>query len=181
MRLIYANCLSCHNSEKHKGGLELITRAAALKGGDDGPVIVPGKPDKSLILKALAPDADPHMPPKKQLTTNQIGLMRRWITAGASWDEATLTKASAPREVVLGSLPNSYQPVFAIVLSLDGKQLAISRGNRILVHEISAANFRCRQKWKRIEMPFAHFSGVRMAGFWRAAAFAKSLCGTRRR
>ena len=36
MRLLYANCLSCHNAEKHKGGLELTSRAAALKGGIPG-------------------------------------------------------------------------------------------------------------------------------------------------
>src|SRR5206468_7065274 len=71
MRLLYANCLGCHSADKHKGGLQLASRAAALKGGDDGPVLVPGKPDKSLLLKALSADADPHMPPKKQLSTNQ--------------------------------------------------------------------------------------------------------------
>src|SRR5436190_14528271 len=67
MRLLSANCLSCHNAEKHKGGLQLLTRPDALKGGDDGPVLVPGKPNESALFKALAADADPHMPPKKQL------------------------------------------------------------------------------------------------------------------
>src|SRR5438093_7286336 len=90
MRLLYANCLSCHNAEKHKGGLELTSRAAALKGGEDGPVIVPGHPDKSILLKALAPDADPHMPPKKQLSSDQIQLLRRWIGAGAPWNQTAL-------------------------------------------------------------------------------------------
>ncbi len=87
MRLLSANCLSCHNAEKHKGGLQLLSRGDALKGGDGGPVLVPGKPNESALFKALAPDADPHMPPKKQLSTNQIELMRRWIAAGAPWDE----------------------------------------------------------------------------------------------
>ena len=79
MRLLYANCLSCHNAEKHKGGLELSSRTAALKGREDGPVIVPGQPDKSALLKALALDADPHMPPKKQLTNVQREAVREWI------------------------------------------------------------------------------------------------------
>ncbi|HEY0552407.1 MAG TPA: c-type cytochrome domain-containing protein, partial [Verrucomicrobiae bacterium] len=141
MRLLSANCLSCHNAEKHKGGLQLLRRGDALKGGDDGPVLVPGKPSESAFFQALAPDADPHMPPKKQLSTNQIELMRRWIAAGAAWDENALAKASAPREVSLGSLPASYQPVFALALSPDGQRLAIGRGNRLLIHDISATNF----------------------------------------
>jgi mono/diheme cytochrome c family protein len=141
MRLLSANCLSCHNAEKHKGGLQLLSRGDALKGGDDGPVLVPGKPNESALFKALASDADPHMPPKKQLSTNQIELMRRWVAAGAPWDENALAKAAAPREVSLGSLPASYQPVFALALSPDGQRLAIGRGNRILIHELSATNF----------------------------------------
>jgi WD40 repeat protein len=141
MRLLYANCLSCHNTEKHKGGLELTSRAAALRGGDDGPVIVSGKPEKSLLLKALASDADPHMPPKKQLSTNQIELVRRWISNGALWNQSALEKASAPREVVMESLPAIYQPVFALAVSPDGKRIAIGRGNNIVVHDLSATNF----------------------------------------
>jgi len=141
MRLLYAHCLSCHNSEKHKGGLQLITRELALKGGEDGAVLVPGKPNESLLLKVLAADSDPHMPPKKQLSTNQIQLVRRWIAAGAPWDPAALAKASAPREVVLGPVPDSYRPVLALALSPDGERVAIGRGNRILVHDTANTNF----------------------------------------
>jgi mono/diheme cytochrome c family protein len=86
MRFLQANCLGCHNAEKHKGGLELTSRDALLKGGDGGAVILPGKPEQSALFKALAPDADPHMPPKKQLSTNQIALVRKWIAAGAPWE-----------------------------------------------------------------------------------------------
>lgn len=141
MRLLQANCLSCHNAEKQKGGLELGTRDAALKGGDTGPALVPGKPVDSLLLKVLASDADPHMPPKKQLATNQIDLVRRWIAAGAKWDAAALAKASAPREVKLERLPESYAPVFTIALSPDGKQVAFGRGEKIAIHSITTTNF----------------------------------------
>jgi WD40 repeat protein/mono/diheme cytochrome c family protein len=141
MQLLHANCLSCHNEEKHKGGLQLHTRSAVLKGGDNGPVIVAGKPKESSLFRVLSPEADPHMPPKKQLNTNQIDLVRRWILAGAPWDEATLAKASAPRNVNLGAAPVSYQPVFALALSADGRRLAVGRGNRIAVHDLAATNF----------------------------------------
>jgi WD40 repeat protein/mono/diheme cytochrome c family protein len=141
MRVLHANCLSCHNSEKHKGGLELTSRVAALKGGENGAVMVPGQPDKSLLVQALSPDADPHMPPKKQLSTNQIELLRRWIAAGAPWDEAALAKAAAPREVALENLPTTFSPVFALAISPDAKQLAVGRGNALMIYDTSATNF----------------------------------------
>src|SRR5687767_4408418 len=112
MRLLHNNCLSCHNAEKEKGGLQLTSRSALLKGGDSGSVVLPGKPDKSLIVQVLASDADPHMPPKKQLSTNQIQTMRRWVAAGAPWDDTALARAAAPRQVALEKLPDTYQPAF---------------------------------------------------------------------
>ena len=49
------NCYKCHShdSEKVKGGLLLDTRDGLLKGGDTGPAIVPGNPEKSLMIKAV--------------------------------------------------------------------------------------------------------------------------------
>src|ERR1051325_8832950 len=46
-------CVKCHGAEKQKGGLRLDSREAALKGGDTGPAIVPGHPEKSLLLKLV--------------------------------------------------------------------------------------------------------------------------------
>src|SRR6185436_12513862 len=104
-------------------------------------VILPCKPEQSALFKALAPEADPHMPPKKQLSTNQIALVRKWIAVGAPWDEVALAKASAPREVKLGELPASYRPVLALALSPDGTRLAIGRGNQVIIHDVAVTNF----------------------------------------
>src|SRR5437899_1191446 len=60
-------CYKCHSerAEKVKGGLLLDTRARMLKGGESGPAIVPGDPDKSLLIKAVRySDPDLQMPPK---------------------------------------------------------------------------------------------------------------------
>jgi hypothetical protein len=141
MRLVRDNCLACHNADKHKGGLILATRNGLLAGGDDGAVISPGDADKSLLYKALLPDADPHMPPKKQLKPRQIQAVKDWIAAGAEWDEATLAEKSRRENVQLAELPAGYQPVLALALSPDGKRLAIGRGNRLVVHNLEATNF----------------------------------------
>jgi hypothetical protein len=59
------SCTRCHGEEKQKGGLRLDSREAALKGGDDGKMIVPGKSKESLLVAAIAQVHDDiAMPPK---------------------------------------------------------------------------------------------------------------------
>ncbi len=79
--LFDVQCVKCHGPIEQKGGLELDTPQAVLKGGDDGAVIIPGKPDESPLFQHLAPGADPHMPPKKQLSDTEREIVRSWIAA----------------------------------------------------------------------------------------------------
>ena len=86
--LLIEHCLKCHDgaaSEKPKGGLALNTRDGWAKGGEHGPAIVPGQPDKSLLIRALRyTDKDLQMPPKgKQLSASQIALFEEWVRLGA--------------------------------------------------------------------------------------------------
>jgi len=81
------NCYKCHStqSEKVKGGLLLDSRDGLLKGGENGPAIVPGNPDQSLLIKAIRyTDPDLQMPPKdKKLTDQQISDLTAWVKMGA--------------------------------------------------------------------------------------------------
>ncbi|MEW6306148.1 MAG: c-type cytochrome domain-containing protein [Verrucomicrobiota bacterium] len=141
MEVLRVNCLSCHNDEKEKGGLSLATRERALKGGDNGPAFKSGKPDASALVKALAADADPHMPPKKQLADNQINLLKSWVKAGAKWDAAALAETGLTiKPVTLTPLPASYHPVLALALSPDAKSLAVARANRISICAVGQTN-----------------------------------------
>src|SRR5438552_11574337 len=84
------NCVRCHGPEKPKGALRLDTRAGALKGGDSGTPLVPGKPDQSPLYTSttLPTDDDKHMPPKGDpLKKEETELLRRWIEQGAQWPE----------------------------------------------------------------------------------------------
>lgn len=78
------HCVKCHGPIEQKSGLELDTPEAIQKGGDGGPVIVPGNPAQSRLYQYLAADSDPHMPPKKQLTEEQREAVREWISAMAA-------------------------------------------------------------------------------------------------
>src|SRR4051794_17539733 len=85
--LLADNCYKCHSqlSEKVKGGLLLDTREGTLKGGETGAAIVPGDPEKSLLIKAVRyTDPDLQMPPKnKKLSEAQIADLVAWVKMGA--------------------------------------------------------------------------------------------------
>ena len=94
--ILKAHCFDCHGEgEKLSGGLDLRLRRLMLKGGDDGPVIVPGKPDKSLLFTMVHRG---EMPKRgKKLAGEQIELVRSWIAAGAK------TLRAEPAELAKGS------------------------------------------------------------------------------
>ncbi len=81
------NCYKCHSVEenKAKGGLTMDTKAGLLKGGENGPIVVPGDLDKSQIITAINYlDPDLQMPPKgEKLTAQQIADLTAWVKMGA--------------------------------------------------------------------------------------------------
>jgi len=89
--LLSKNCHACHGPEKQKAALRWDDRAIALKGGENGPVIVPGKSAASRMIHLVAGlEPDSLMPPSGKggpLTSEQIGLLRAWIDQGADWPE----------------------------------------------------------------------------------------------
>ena len=109
--LLKKNCISCHGVSP-KGGLRLDSRQAVLKGGKSGAAVIPGHPEKSLLIKAVGYQHEKlKMPPKKALSKSQVATLVRWVAEGAAWD------SPAPAEVaafeVDPELRNfwSFQPV----------------------------------------------------------------------
>ena len=97
------NCYRCHSIEKGKakGGLTLDSREGVLKGGEDGPVIKPGDPANSVLIKAISyDDPDLQMPPKgEKLSSEQIAALTEWVKMGAPdpRDEGVTTPGAARR------------------------------------------------------------------------------------
>ena len=85
--VLVKKCYECHSVKtKAKGGLVLDSRAGVLQGGSSGTVLVPGKPEKSLLIRVLkGQEEDMDMPPKEEnrLTENQIADFERWVRMGA--------------------------------------------------------------------------------------------------
>jgi mono/diheme cytochrome c family protein len=106
--ILAANCYDCHGDGR-MGGLRLDSREALLKGGRSGPALVPGDPDKSLIIQAVQHTSEKlKMPKGGRLRPDEIAALTEWVRAGAPWFNvaapttpataaaATPTAASAP-------------------------------------------------------------------------------------
>jgi formylglycine-generating enzyme required for sulfatase activity/mono/diheme cytochrome c family protein len=88
--ILESTCLSCHGAERPKGGLRLDTRVNAVKGGDNGTAMVPGKPAESpLYSSTVLPSGHENiMPPKGDpLAREQTEKLRLWIEQGAPWPD----------------------------------------------------------------------------------------------
>jgi cytochrome c553 len=82
--LLVQRCHKCHGATVQKGKLRLDSRSAALAGGENGPAVVPGKPQKSLLVDAIN-HGSREMPPDGKLSEAQIASLTRWIEQGAVW------------------------------------------------------------------------------------------------
>jgi uncharacterized membrane protein len=84
------NCSNCHGEAKKKGGLRLDSKEAIFAGGENGPVVVPGHPGKSeLIRRVSLPSGHKEVMPSKGklLSDHEIKTLKVWIEKGAPWPE----------------------------------------------------------------------------------------------
>jgi hypothetical protein len=110
-------CFECHGPHKQRGGLRLDGRAHAIKGGDSGPALTPGKADQSeLVRRIMLPKgAEGVMPDRGEtLTKAQIDILRRWVNEGAVWPSdakvATHWAYVAPKRPALPSVKKTDWP-----------------------------------------------------------------------
>jgi mono/diheme cytochrome c family protein len=88
-QILAERCLQCHGEKKQSGGLRLDAKAPAMRGGQQGPVIVAGSAAASrLYQRIVEQNEDERMPPiGERLSPAQIALLKAWIDAGAVWPE----------------------------------------------------------------------------------------------
>jgi uncharacterized membrane protein len=98
-----ANCVACHGESKTSGGLRLDSYDLLIKGGHDGPVILAGQPDKSLLFQriTLPTDHKQFMPAegKPPLRPEEISYIKVWIQQGASPTATTIAGLSIREEI----------------------------------------------------------------------------------
>ncbi|MFK8114638.1 MAG: c-type cytochrome domain-containing protein, partial [Rubripirellula sp.] len=84
--LLIDACYECHSVETGDASGELLIDSAAgvLKGGLHGKLVVPGNPDKSLLMRVVGyRDRQLQMPPDEKLNDESIAILRKWIEMGA--------------------------------------------------------------------------------------------------
>jgi hypothetical protein len=94
--VLETHCVSCHNPDKTKGKLLMTTVEGMMKGGENGAVVVPGKPEESALMKriTLPKDDDDIMPPEGgPLAAADIDVLKQWIAQGAGWPAKVTLKA----------------------------------------------------------------------------------------
>ena len=136
--LLKKNCIACHNSSSAKAKLNLESPKSILVGSSEGPVVIPGKPEESLLLQVASHREDPIMPPEKNksnalpLTSEELGLLKLWIAEGAK-GEAFVAMAT-PTNWILAHR-NDY-PVYHLALGPGDQFVAASRGQRVFIYDI---------------------------------------------
>src|SRR5258708_2820373 len=86
--LLAKSCYPCHTASM-MGGLRLDSRDAVLKGGKSGAAVVPGKPEQSLLIQAVAQTHTRlKMPPTGKLSDSEIEALTLWVRDGAEWPAA---------------------------------------------------------------------------------------------
>ncbi|HUG92470.1 MAG TPA: c-type cytochrome domain-containing protein [Planctomycetaceae bacterium] len=122
-------CNGCHNADDANGELVLDDFAKLMKGGEHGPGIVPGQPDKSRLILVLEKQAEPFMPPEdnEAPTKDEIALLKAWIKAGArgpDGDAPLPMKLDVPK---VEPTADVRRAVHAVAWSPDGKSIAVAR------------------------------------------------------
>ena len=83
--LLKRRCLACHNNQLNDGNISFEDRASLLKGGPHGPAVVPGAPEKSMLIQAIQHNGEVRMPPGRKLSARDMQVLTEWIARGAVW------------------------------------------------------------------------------------------------
>ncbi|MFM7110160.1 MAG: PSD1 and planctomycete cytochrome C domain-containing protein [Planctomycetota bacterium] len=100
--VLVEHCQKCHGPAKQQASLRLDSSAALAKGGDTGPVVVPGNPDASLLIKVIRYTGESQMPPKGKLPAMAIADLEQWVRDGAKWP-------AGEKAVSLGGPPDALE------------------------------------------------------------------------
>ena len=93
--VLATNCFQCHGKTA-MGGLRLDSREHVMKGGHDGPVVIPGDPDGSLLIQAVRKThARIKMPPVGSLSEQDVNYLAAWVKGGAAWPETHAVEKDA--------------------------------------------------------------------------------------
>ena len=106
LSVLKKNCLACHGAALKASGLDLRSRESTTAGGERGPALVPGFPDRSPLYSFAAHKTNPTMPPGAKISDTDLETLNLWITAGAPWPAAAPTPGQNEAKAALAAMEN---------------------------------------------------------------------------
>jgi uncharacterized protein DUF1553/uncharacterized protein DUF1549/cytochrome c/concanavalin A-like lectin/glucanase superfamily protein len=141
------NCFLCHGPDKgtRMADVRLDIKEGAFASRKDGTIVVPGKPDESLMIKRVFSDNPAYrMPPEmahKTLTTEQKNILRRWIAEGAPWKDhwAFIAPIRSPLPPVQDAkwIRNPIDQFILAKLEANGLKPAPEANKRTLIRRVT--------------------------------------------
>ncbi|MCY2965724.1 MAG: hypothetical protein NT069_19200 [Planctomycetota bacterium] len=131
--LLLQRCVKCHSGEEPKGSLR-FEGTTELKGAS-GPVVVAGKPDESLLIRAIRQTEGLKMPPGGKLSDGQIADLVTWVQQGAYWPSSAPAKNTADSLAAAGEVaplePNAAAIASDLQLWLSAADLQLADGDKV--------------------------------------------------
>jgi cytochrome c5 len=96
-KLFAERCTMCHSGDAPPLGLRLDTYEGARKGSQDGPVLIPGDPENSELVRRIRGESEPRMPfGLPPLAPEEIAMIERWVSEGLAGPDAAAEQEEAP-------------------------------------------------------------------------------------
>ncbi len=167
------HCLDCHNAKDAEGQLILESYDLLMKGGEDGPVVVPGKSGESILVKSVEGSFEKDgkrkiMPPgakRKKLDSEEVALVKAWIDAGAKGPSGP----RKPIELVTPKVPLKTQPrrpINSLAFAPEARLLAGARygEDEMQPHASSSRGNEAHSEKKGIDQSLLTSAATRLAG-----------------
>ncbi|PZX51022.1 putative membrane protein [Algoriphagus chordae] len=150
--ILQEKCISCHRTDKLKGGLSLENLVAIKKGGESGSLFFTASEKTSELIRRIhLPESDEEMMPpkgKSQLTADEIGLLEAWIQAGEDFDKPLISYGNDSIQnlagTYLGLIDSSHsgkESTYALT-AVDSMTLVQIRETGIVIRELLAGSYR---------------------------------------
>lgn len=128
------HCTDCHSAGDADGDFALDTFEALKKGGENGPAVLAGRADDSLLVKFLEGRSgktgkNQFMPPGKRehLSADDIALIKQWINEGAQGSAASKASVDSLAKLPKIASQSAVRPIHAIAVDAAGKVAALGR------------------------------------------------------
>ncbi len=130
-------CVGCHNDAAPEADLSLQTFKALRTETSEGPLLKPGDPKASHLVKVMLGSAEPKMPPEEepQPSREEIDQIVKWIEAGAKHEEAS---GDSPWKLPVKPIETSVsvRPVSALAVAPDGNMIAVGRYAQVQLFQL---------------------------------------------